>query len=113
MAKFLIEVTHKEDKRSCKLAIEIFLQTGSHFLTHADWACIEGQLKAWIIADVDSRQEAFFIVPPAFRSDAKIVELTTFFNVEHYAREDPKHKSEPRISDQQRYISGFHKRPTV
>lgn len=88
MAKFLIEVTHGMDKRSCEIAIEIFLQTGSHFLTHADWACIEGQQKAWIIAEVDSKQDAMFIVPPAFRSLTKIVELTTFFTAEHFVRGD-------------------------
>jgi hypothetical protein len=37
MAKFLIEVPHGADKAACDQAIQIFLQTGSHFLTHADW----------------------------------------------------------------------------
>ncbi|MBN2481466.1 MAG: hypothetical protein JXB19_06985 [Bacteroidales bacterium] len=78
MAKFLIEVPHGSDKRSCLQAIEIFLKTGSHFLTHADWGCLDGDHKAWIIADVDSKQDAMFIVPPVYRAQAKIVRLTTF-----------------------------------
>ena len=78
MAKFLIEVPHGADKNACNQAIEIFLQTGSHFLTHAEWGCLDGDHKAWIIADVDTKQDAMYIVPPAFRSKAKIVRLTTF-----------------------------------
>jgi hypothetical protein len=78
MAKFLIEVPHGADKASCDQAIQIFLQTGSHFLTHADWGCLDGEHKAWIIADVPTRDDAIMILPPAFRSSAKITRLTTF-----------------------------------
>lgn len=78
MAKFLIEVPHGSDKKDCYVAIEIFLKTGSHFLTHADWGCLDGDHKAWIIVDVENKQDALFIVPPAFRAKAKIVQLTTF-----------------------------------
>jgi len=78
MARFLIEVPHGADKKACYQAIEIFMQTGSHFLTHADWGCLDGDHKAWIIADVETKQDAMFIVPPAFRNKAKIVQLTTF-----------------------------------
>jgi hypothetical protein len=34
--------------------------------------------KAWMIVEVDSKDEARLIVPPAFRSQAKIVRLNTF-----------------------------------
>ena len=78
MAKFLIEVPHGADKNACDQAIQIFLQTGSHFLTHADWGCLDGDHKAWIIADVNTKEDAMYIVPPAFRAKAKIVKLTTF-----------------------------------
>jgi len=78
MAKFLIEVPHGADKASCDNAIQVFLQTGSHFLTHADWGCLDGEHKAWIVADVDNRDDALFILPPVFRSMAKITRLTTF-----------------------------------
>jgi hypothetical protein len=78
MSKFLIEVPHGADKASCDMAIKVFLQTGSHFLTHAEWGCLDGEHKAWIIADVGNRDEAVFILPPAFRSTAKITRLTTF-----------------------------------
>jgi hypothetical protein len=78
MKKYLIEVPHGADKHSCDEAIQVFLQTGSHFLTHADWGCLDGEHKAWIIVSVDSKEDARFIVPPLFRSTAKIVELTAF-----------------------------------
>jgi hypothetical protein len=78
MPRFLIEVPHGADKAACDEAIQVFLQTGSHFLTHADWGCLDGDHKAWIIADVESREEAKMILPPAFRSKAKIVRLTHF-----------------------------------
>jgi hypothetical protein len=78
MLKFLIEVPHGADKEACYQAIRIFQQTGSHFLTHAEWGCLDGEHKAWIIADVANKEEAIFILPPAFRSVAKITRLTTF-----------------------------------
>jgi hypothetical protein len=78
MAKFLIEVPHGADKEACNQAIQIFMQTGSHFLTHAEWGCLDGEHKAWIIADVSSKDEAFRILPSIFRSMAKITQLTTF-----------------------------------
>jgi hypothetical protein len=78
MKKFLIEVPHGADKDACNQAIQVFLQTGSHFLTHAEWGCTDGEHKAWIIVDMESKDEARFIIPPLFRSSAKITELTTF-----------------------------------
>jgi hypothetical protein len=78
MAKYLIEVPHGTDKKACYQAIQIFLQTGSHFLTHADWGCMDGEHKAWITVDVKNKDDARYIIPPVFRSSAKITELTTF-----------------------------------
>lgn len=78
MKKFLIEVPHGTDKQACDEAIQVFLQTGSHFLTHAEWGCLDGEHKAWIVVEVENKEEARFIVPPLYRSSAKIVELTTF-----------------------------------
>ncbi len=78
MAKFLIEVPHEKEVVACARAIQIFLTSGSHFLTHADWGCMDQEHKAWIIVDVDSKDEARLIVPPAFRSQAKIVRLNTY-----------------------------------
>lgn len=78
MKKFLIEVPHGVDKHACDEAIQVFMNTGSHFLTHAEWGCLDGEHKAWIIVEVENKEEALFIIPPLYRSSAKIVQLTTF-----------------------------------
>jgi len=78
MAKFIIEVPHSSEQVECARAVEIFLTTGSHFLTNADWGCRDGDHKAWIMAEVDNKEEARCILPPAYRSQAKIVELSKF-----------------------------------
>ena len=78
MPRFLIEVPHDEDVIACAQVIKIFLSTGSHFLTNADWGCHDGEHKSWITVDVDSKEEASSILPSAFRSQAKIVTLDKF-----------------------------------
>jgi len=78
MPKFIIEVPHEEEIISCIRVVEIFLKTGSHFLTNAEWGCKDGVHKAWIIVDVDSKDEARAILPPAYRPDATIVQLNKF-----------------------------------
>ena len=78
MGRFLIEVQHEGTQVACARAVELFLRTGSHFLTHADWGCKDGEHKAWIVVEVGSRDEARGIVPPAFRSQAKVVQLNAF-----------------------------------
>lgn len=77
-AKFLIEVPHEETKVGCARVVDIFLKSGSHFLSRADWGCGDGQHKAWMMVDVDSKDEARRILPPAFRAQATIVQLNTF-----------------------------------
>jgi hypothetical protein len=78
MAKYLIEVPHKKDVASCAQAVEVFLSSGSHFLSNADWGCMDGHCSAWFIAEVDSKEEARQIVPPVFRRDAVVVALNKF-----------------------------------
>ena len=78
MARFLIEVPHEEEVIACAHVVEIFLKTGSHFLTNADWGCKDGDHRAWIIVDVDSKEQARSILPPAYRSQARIVQLNKF-----------------------------------
>jgi hypothetical protein len=77
-AKFLVEVPHEPELAACARAVEVFLETGSHFLTHADWGCRDGEHKAWMVLEVDSKDEARGIVPPAYRSRTKVVQLNTF-----------------------------------
>ena len=78
MARFLIELPHEAEKVACARAVQILLRTGSHFITHADFGCYDGVHKAWITVEVDSKDEARAILPPAYRSQATIVGLNKF-----------------------------------
>jgi hypothetical protein len=78
MARFLIEVPHEGTKKDCIRAVEVFLRTGSHYLTHADWGCKDGDHKSWMTVEVGSKEEARNIVPPDYRPVAKIVQLNGF-----------------------------------
>ena len=78
MARFLIEVPHEAELVACARAIQILLTSGSHFLTHADFGCTDGDHKAWIIVEVASKEEARSILPPSLRSEARIVKLNYF-----------------------------------
>lgn len=78
MEKYLIEVPHEATKEACLNAVRIFLQTGSHFLRQADWGCYDGEHKAWLIVEVENKDEARQIIPSLYRSGAKITRLHTF-----------------------------------
>lgn len=78
MPKFLIDVPHPPDELGCARVVQVFLRSGSHFLTNADWGCLDGAHHAWLVVDVDSKDEARSIVPPAFRAEANIVALNRF-----------------------------------
>ncbi len=78
MARFHIELPHEATTTACARAVEVLLKTGSHFFTHADWGCKDGEHKAWIVVEVGSKDEARAIVPPGFRAQAKVVQLNAF-----------------------------------
>lgn len=78
MARFLIELPHEAETIACARAIHILMTSGSHFLTHADYGCQDGDHRAWIIVDVDDREEALRLLPPLYRAKARIVRLNKF-----------------------------------
>ena len=78
MEKYLIEVPHGGDKASCLRAIKIFLASGSHLISNADWGCKDGEHKAWLSVEIESKEEAMRLVPPALRAEAKIIRLHQF-----------------------------------
>ena len=82
MTRYLIEVPHEETKEACLLAIRVFMETGSHFVTNADWGCSDHVHKAWIVADLESKDQALGLLPPLFRRVATVVAL------ERYGPED-------------------------
>ncbi|MEX0991749.1 MAG: hypothetical protein WD004_05715 [Actinomycetota bacterium] len=78
MGKFLIEIPHAEDAAECTGIVKVFLSSGSHLLTNAEWGCMDGVHNAWIIVEVDTKDEALAIVPPALRSVATVTALNSF-----------------------------------
>ncbi|MGA7929857.1 MAG: hypothetical protein WCA20_28165 [Candidatus Sulfotelmatobacter sp.] len=78
MPKFFIEVPHDPDVRACAEVVQVFLTSGSHFLTNAEWGCMDGDHNARIIVELETKQEARSIVPAAFRHRAKVIGLNRF-----------------------------------
>lgn len=78
MARFLIEVPHEAEPLACARAVQILLQTGSHYLTHADFGCLDDDHRAWIVVELDGKEEARNILPPAYRAQARITGLNKF-----------------------------------
>jgi hypothetical protein len=82
MPKYFIEIPHGKDKLECLRSVSILLSTGSHFLTNADWGCLDGVHKAWFFMEADSKEEALMVVPPAYRPVTRISKLTKFKLIE-------------------------------
>jgi hypothetical protein len=78
MPKFFIEIPHGEDKVDCLKAIKILQESGSHFLTNAEYGCIDGDHTARLFIEVEKKLDAKNVVPPAYRRDAKVVEMKRF-----------------------------------
>lgn len=78
MARFLIEVPHESGTAACAHAAWILLNTGSHYLTHADFGCKDGDHRAWIVVEADTREEARGTLPQAYRASARITGLNKF-----------------------------------
>ena len=78
MPTYLIEIPHSGNKTECHQIIKLFLESGSHLLSNADWGCKDGVHKAWFISDFESKEDALKVVPPLLRHNANIIELTKF-----------------------------------
>ena len=78
MTRFLIEVPHEPEALACARVVQVFLATGSHLLSHADWGCKDGVHSAWLIVEAEGRDEARYIVPPPFRAGARITGLNKY-----------------------------------
>ncbi len=78
MDRYLIEVPHEAGELACARVVRTFLDTGSHYLTQADWGCEDGEHKAWMIVEASDRDEARWTVPAPLRTAAKVVKLNKF-----------------------------------
>jgi len=78
MKRFLIEVPHEAEESACVRAIKILHETGSHYLTNADYGCMDGVHKAWIVVEVENKEQARNILPGIYRQQASITALNKF-----------------------------------
>ena len=78
MNRYLIEVEHEPRKEACDRAVTTLLSTGSHFLTNADWGCMDGVHKGWFIVEADSKEEAKRIVPVEYRNSTHVISVVKF-----------------------------------
>ena len=78
MQKFLIEVPHEAETIACARAAKLLLESGSHFMTHADFGCLDGDHRAWIMVEGENKAEVQRILPPVLRPVARIVALNKF-----------------------------------
>jgi hypothetical protein len=75
---FLIEVPHENTTYECYRAVKLFMDSGSHFLANAKWGCPGDDHRAILIVDVETREQALQVVPPMYRSIARITETMGF-----------------------------------
>jgi hypothetical protein len=78
MNKYLIEVSQGPFKITNQRAAYIFNRSGSHFLTHAEWGVLNGEYKAWMVAETENEKEAMRILPSAYRHSARIILVKRF-----------------------------------
>jgi hypothetical protein len=78
VSRFLIELSHDPEEFACARVVKVFLLSGSHLLTNADWGCKDGVHNAWLIVEVDTKEEARLTIPVPFRAQAKIVALNKY-----------------------------------
>ena len=45
-SRFLIEVPHEASTVACARVVDVFLKSGSHYLSRADWGCRDGDHKS-------------------------------------------------------------------
>lgn len=82
MPRYLIEFCHSSEYEGCVRALDAIMQYGSHIITKAEWGCEDGVHTGWLIADLDSREEALQLVPPQYRTDTRIIQLRTWSRAE-------------------------------
>jgi hypothetical protein len=78
MDRYLIEISHTPDEKACTEAVRDILELGSHFVTHAEWGCLDDIHTGWLIIEAESHEQARMVLPPADRARAKVIKLTRF-----------------------------------
>jgi hypothetical protein len=83
--RFLVEIPHEPDAASCNAAYKVFAESGSHYLTHADFGCEDGVHNAWLVVEADDREEARMVAPPAYLNNTRVTKVKQYAMTEHDA----------------------------
>lgn len=75
MPRYMIEFTHPSEYEGCLRSLDAIRRHGSHLITNSDWGCEDDVHTGWLIADVDTREEALQLVPPQYRTDTRVIKL--------------------------------------
>jgi hypothetical protein len=78
MPRYLVEIPHEDEHAACVKALHALQSWGSHWVTHAEFGCYDGVHCGWLTVELDNRADAQRLIPPEFRSDARIVKLNRF-----------------------------------
>ncbi|MDA1096244.1 MAG: hypothetical protein O3B84_03195 [Chloroflexi bacterium] len=78
MPRYMIQASHDPAPTACLRMLSAFLDAGAHYLTHAEWGCLDGEHTAWITIEADDDAHARLMVPPMIRRTAKLVKLNMF-----------------------------------
>jgi hypothetical protein len=76
MPRFMIELPHENEFHTCSRALAAIEETGSHFVTNAEWGCDAGVHVGWLVIELEDRAQALQLVPPQLRTMARVVELS-------------------------------------
>lgn len=83
MNRYMIEIPHEATAAACVKVVETFHETGSHYLTHADFGCPSGVHIAWLVIDADNEAEARLCAPPYYRDEAKVIRVKHYTHLTH------------------------------
>lgn len=78
MDRFLVEIPHDSDEASCNAAIKIFAESGSHYLTNADFGCEDGVHDAWLVIEAADHDEARLVAPPQYRNGTRVTRVVRY-----------------------------------
>lgn len=78
MAKYLIEISHDPEHFGCDRTVADFIDTGAREFAAADWGCHDNEHKAWLVIDAKNRDVVKKLIPPRYRPQSTIVQLTKF-----------------------------------
>lgn len=78
MARYMIQSSHDPSHADCERIKQSIFRAGSHFVTHAEWGCADGNHTAWLIVEAENDRDAWLVVPPAMRETATVTRLNRF-----------------------------------